>query len=95
MPRLVKIGYTSRSIAERLQELSTTGVPLPFDVDAVYSSSQPLKDENRIHESLEEFRLSGNREFYQLTSARAVELVSRVLRRPPIGGVHSSLSQEI
>jgi len=31
MPRLVKIGQTTDKITSRMNELNTTGVPLPFE----------------------------------------------------------------
>ena len=31
MPGLVKIGQTTNEITSRMNELNTTGVPLPFD----------------------------------------------------------------
>ena len=95
MPDLIKIGYTTRSIDERLQELSTTNVPTPFKVEAVYSSVAPLNDEKNIQDALGKHRLLKNREFFHLAPAKAVELISRLLRRPPIEGIHSCLSTEI
>jgi T5orf172 domain len=45
MPSLVKIGMTTREAFARALELSTsTGVPYPFEVEAVFESSAPKDD---------------------------------------------------
>ena len=33
MPNLLKIGFTTRTLDERVGELSSTGVPTPFEVE--------------------------------------------------------------
>jgi hypothetical protein len=54
MPGLLKIGCTDRSIEERTKELnSATGVPTPFEVEAIFFSTNSLIEEKQIHVALE------------------------------------------
>ena len=64
MPDLVKIGITTRPIADRVSELSSaTGVPGRFTVEACFESSAPATHESSIHRSLAARRIKG-KEFF-------------------------------
>src|SRR2546426_6574269 len=46
---LLKIGFTMRSVEERIAELNAeTGVPAPFHLEAYFLSTEPELDEQRI-----------------------------------------------
>lgn len=66
MRGLIKVGYTMGALEERLKQLSTTGVPVPFEPNATFRIISPKECEQKIHEKLESFRVSTNREFPQL-----------------------------
>ncbi len=67
MPGLLKIGQTTRPVADRVAELnSATGVPCPFFVEALFESADPPSHEAEIHEILSASRLS-NREFFRVS----------------------------
>jgi tetratricopeptide (TPR) repeat protein len=73
---VVKIGKTQRNPDERAKELSSaTGVPTPFVV--VYQSlfQDCDKAELFIHTRLDKYRLSENREFFQLPIYLAIDTV--------------------
>jgi hypothetical protein len=79
MPGLLKIGCTTRSVEERVQELNAaTGVPSPFVVEAVSPSDTPLEDEARVHEWLQKSRLVG-REFFETDLREAVAAIQSVV----------------
>jgi|SRR5207247_7324472 len=81
MPGLLKIGCTTRSVEERVQELNAaTGVPVPFVVEAVFPSIAPLEDEARVHEWLKKARLVG-REFFEIDLQDAVAAIQSVVGR--------------
>ena len=87
MPGIVKIGQTTRKIDERLRELSiSTGVPQPFAREALFSSTDPNKDEQKIHNRLSVARVSDNREFFRLTPQEAVDAIKNILGRLPFEG---------
>jgi tetratricopeptide (TPR) repeat protein len=78
MPGLLKVGKTTRTVAERCAELtSATGVPTPF----VVAFEQHFEDcdtaEQAIHAELARkgLRQSGNREFFQGSANDVVRLI--------------------
>lgn len=80
MSKLVKIGKTTRNPEERAKELSsTTGVPTPFIVvyDAYFEDCS--KAEKHVHSLLEKegFRVSANREFFEIPIKTAVDAVMK------------------
>ena len=84
MPRLVKIGYCRKSVEERVKELnSATGVPKPFLIEAYFISESPEEDEKKVHREISKYRLE-NREFFDLSVAKAVETVGRILGSRPV-----------
>ena len=84
MPNLVKIGFTTRNIEERIAELnSSTGVPEPFVIEAIFSSAEPERDEQIIHTELDENRTNKNREFFQIEPLTVVNKLEKILGIPP------------
>ena len=82
IPGSVKIGMTSRSPYTRAAELSTTGVPKPFEVADFWSvDPDKLREiEQEIHKSLSRKRDSLNREFFKLTVDQARDYIENYLR---------------
>jgi len=75
MPGLVKVGFSTRSPDERAAELSTTGVPFPFDVAFFAEVENPLEAEAAIHLALAQYRASTDREFFRISIEDAVAAV--------------------
>jgi hypothetical protein len=83
MPGLLKIGCTDRNIKERVQELnSATGVPAPFDIEAVFFSADCLSEEKQIHSALGAYRVEG-KEFFRLTLVESLRTIEKALNRRP------------
>jgi len=83
MPGIVKIGFTERTVAERVAELSApTGVALPYKEEASFPVTEPSKVEKAIHESLERYRVNQGREFFRMTPGEAIVAVRRILGLP-------------
>jgi formylglycine-generating enzyme required for sulfatase activity len=72
MPGLLKIGCTERGVEERIAELSSTGVPTPFEIEAIFESADPRQDEQQVHEVFRNHRLANNREFFVMELKPAV-----------------------
>lgn len=71
MPGLLKIGFTSRTVAVRKSELEApTGVPGPFVV-AWQMSVYGIAVEHEAHRRLNRWREVGNREFVRCSVLRA------------------------
>lgn len=65
MPNVYKIGMTTNEPEFRASQISQgTGIPFPFDVHCAYYSDNPQHHEAAIHETLKEYRISSNREFF-------------------------------
>lgn len=80
MPGLLKIGYTERDVSLRCSELNTTGVPTKFKIQSVIPSiDSPVEVEKRIHEKMDKYRKSGNREFFELDVVTALKIVLKMM----------------
>ena len=82
MPGLVKIGFTIKVPTERAAELSTTGVPTPFDVEFYCLVDEPAALENKIHETLAHKRESNDREFFRIQLSDAIKEVNTLSPKP-------------
>lgn len=64
LPNMYKIGGTTKHPESRAKELSNTSVPTPYEVCFFSEVSDWRKAEAFIHESLNEYRVTNNREFF-------------------------------
>jgi hypothetical protein len=81
MHDIVKIGYSERPADVRASELFTTGVPTPFIVTAYWNvdDTKAQSIEKDIHNHLNPYRLSNNREFFKIEAKEAEKLISDFL----------------
>lgn len=77
MPGLLKIGFTEISVRDRMIQLNTTGVPIPFELVHSVEVDHPQKVEAIIHKSLQEFRLGKNREFFRVSHEKAIAITEK------------------
>tara|TARA_R100001443_G_C3346976_1_gene175855 strand:+ start:889 stop:1350 length:462 start_codon:yes stop_codon:yes gene_type:complete len=78
-PGIFKIGYTSNTPEERARQLSNaTGVALPYEVEYAYSCWNGLELEKDVHERLNEYRLSRQREFFQVDLEEVKEVINEI-----------------
>ena len=82
MPGLVKIGFTVKVPTERALELSTTGVPMPYEVEFYCLVEDPAALEARVHEALSPKRQSSAREFFRVDSSEAVRTITGIAASP-------------
>lgn len=76
MPGLVKIGKTSRAeVQVRLNELYSTGVPVPFDCAYAARVADEAAVERAFHQAFGPYRLNPNREFFQIEADQAIALL--------------------
>ncbi|NWH06885.1 GIY-YIG nuclease family protein [Desulfobacter latus] len=93
MPDLLKIGFTTRSVDERIAELnSSTGVPENFVLEAYFCSNTPENDERLLHIELSNYRINNSREFFRISVLDAIKEVEAILGRSP--GMLSQNRQE-
>jgi hypothetical protein len=79
MPNLVKIGCSQKNPHLRKAELESTGVPAPFDLEYFAVVYDFQKSEKKLHRELNEFRYSGNREFFYMSPFDAVKHIQEFL----------------
>ena len=82
MPDLLKIGFTSRGIDERVRELSSTGVPGKFIVELYFKAENAPLFEMLLHEALCEFHY--DKEFFKADIKTAVHAIHGLMRRDDI-----------
>ena len=64
---IVKVGWTRNNPAIRANQLFTTGVPTPFVVEFMVLTAHGRDLEGRIHNHLASCRVSGSREFFNIS----------------------------
>ena len=80
MPGIVKIGKTSRgSINARLNELYSTGVPVPFECAFAGRVVDESKVEKAFHLAFGPYRLNPKREFFQIEPEQAIALLELMI----------------
>ncbi len=72
MQGIVKIGYTTQSIEERLKELDKTGVPWPFKCHFAIETERYKEIESLLHDAFSDYRIRDNREFFKIAPERVV-----------------------
>jgi hypothetical protein len=83
-PGLLKIGFTNRSVDDRIKELnSSTSVPASFELVAYYACQDPQRDERNVHLALDSCRAPG-KEFFAIKPKQALDLLTEVLGRRPV-----------
>ena len=76
MPGLVKIGKTTRgSVDARLNELYSTGVPVPFECAYAGRVEDEGKVERAFHQAFGPYRLNPKREFFEIEPEQAIALL--------------------
>ena len=94
MPGLVKIGKTTRDNPEvRMNELYSTGVPLPFECAIAIQLEETQADglEKALHTAFRPNRLNPSREFFEIDP----EQVEAILKQFPGKNVTPGINEEI
>jgi len=75
MPGLVKIGQTTNEITSRMNELNTTGVPLPFECLFACEVDDCKVVENALHKAFYPNRVNPRREFFEIDPDQAIAIL--------------------
>jgi hypothetical protein len=73
LPNLLKIGFTNRSIKERVKELSVTGLPKKFTVELYFISDNAELFEMLLHKSLRDYHY--DKEFFKVDLKIVIEYI--------------------
>lgn len=91
MPGIVKIGKTSRdSVEARLNELYSTGVPVPFECSFAGQVRDESKVEKAFHLAFGPYRINPKREFFKIEPEQAIALLELMI----VEDVTPSLQEE-
>ncbi|MEU8011790.1 GIY-YIG nuclease family protein [Micromonospora parva] len=75
-PRMLKIGYTERTVEERVREINrATGVVIPYGVRALWVVADAPSVEAELHARLAPYRVRKDREFFDLNFHDASDLI--------------------
>ena len=77
MPEYIKIGITT-NIKNRLRELDTTGIPVPFRCHYAIQIEDYKTREKLLHAAFADHRVRENREFFRLAPERAVAALKAI-----------------
>lgn len=83
MGNLIKIGRTTRSPRERIEELSaSTGIPTPFELAFDVYVEDCVRAEAHVHSRLERggYRVTKNREFFDVDLTTAIDALLEAQR---------------
>lgn len=76
MPGLVKIGQiTQREVADRMKQLYSTGVPVPFACAFACQVKDAAEAEKALHLAFGMTRINPNREFFKLEPERVIAVL--------------------
>ncbi len=81
MPDYVKIGMTRTSITQRMTQLYTTAVPVPFECHYAGEVEIAKTVEKRIHRAFDKFRVNKSREFFEIEADAAADIIRMVSLR--------------
>jgi hypothetical protein len=79
IPEALKIGYTNLSPELRAKQISSsTGVVVPFKVEWAFRCFDGNLMELEVHKALKEYRISNQREFFQVDLEEAKNIITLI-----------------
>lgn len=94
MPGLIKIGRTLRDSRMRARELTSTGVPTPFQVAFELFAEQHEALEAMVHNELNDFRVNPAREFFRYPLDKTIALLLQ-LAKPPQNSAERYVAEDV
>lgn len=76
MPGYTKIGKTTSSVEQRMKELDSTGVPLPFECFYAARVANIDSVERKLHDAFLDRRIRPRREFFEIDPERVRSALS-------------------
>ena len=96
MPGLVKIGKTTQAdVSLRMNQLYTTGVPVPFECVYAIEVTDCTKVESALHVAFGPSRINPNREFFKIDSEQAIAILKLLEQKDVTPQVSSELNSNV
>ena len=70
MPGYTKVGKTTSTVEQRMKELDTSGVPLPFECFYAAKVADIDHVEKSLHDAFADHRVRQRREFFRIAPER-------------------------
>ena len=87
MPGLIKIGRTDGDVADRIKQLDTTSLPLPFECFYAAEVADVIKVESAIHHAFGDHRIRKNREFFKLSPDKPKAIIELLATKNVTPGI--------
>lgn len=78
MPDYIKIGTTRRNIGQRMRDLYTSAVPVPFECHYAAEVEITKNVEKTLHRAFNKYRVNKNREFFEIEPDAAADIIRMV-----------------
>jgi len=95
MPGLVKIGQTTNEITSRMNELNTTGVPLPFECLFACEVDDCKVVENALHKAFYPNRVNPRREFFEIDPDQAIAILRLFAKKDITPAITTEINKSI
>ena len=95
MPGLVKIGKTANEIANRMNELNTTGVPLPFECSFACEVDDCKLVEDALHKAFYPNRINRKREFFKIDPEQAIVILRLFTKKDVTPAVTAEINKSV
>lgn len=95
-PTLIKIGKTKRKdIKARMDELYSTGVPLPFECLWAGEVSDCQKIENILHNAFRHNRINPKREFFEIEPDQVIPILQELSTKEITSQIAAVLNKDV
>ena len=96
MPDIVKIGKTTQAdVKTRMNQLYTTGVPVPFECVFAIEVTDCSKVESALHIAFGPNRINPNREFFKIDSEQAIAILKLLGQKDVTPQVSAELNSNV
>jgi hypothetical protein len=95
MPGFVKIGKTTNDIHDRLHDLYTTGVPLPFDCLYACEVDDCGLVENSLHKAFYPNRTNPKREFFEIDPEQAIVILKLFAKKDVTPAMRAEIDETV
>lgn len=96
MPGILKIGQTTQAdVTVRMNQLYTTGVPVPFECVYAIEVDDCKKVESALHIAFGPSRVNPNREFFKIDAEQAIAILKLIGQKDVTPQVSESLNSNV
>ena len=95
MPGFVKIGVTTNDVEQRVKQLSSTELPIPFRVVHASKVNDAERIEKALHEAFADYRPNSDREFFYNLEPKRVIAVLKLVEEKDVTPTHEECDEDL